>query len=266
MTALSAYVDGIAVLGPGLPDWPATRAILAAEKCYTPAATILPAVAVLPPAERRRTGRAVRLAIAVGLEASAHAGIDPRSLPTVFASSGGDGENCHEICAALASSERSISPTRFHNAVHNAPAGYWSIATHAIASSTVLCAYDGSFAAGLLEAAAQVAIYRLPVLLIAYDTGYPSPLREKRPILDAFGVALVLAAERQERSIAQLQASLSDRPADRVADHEMEILRTGVPAARALPLLERIARRDSGTANLEYVGATTLRLDLLVCC
>ena len=76
-------------------------------------------------------GAVVKLALAVGLEACAHAGAIPARLPAVFTSSGGDGRNCHEICAALASAERLISPTRFHNSVHNAAAGYWGIATGA---------------------------------------------------------------------------------------------------------------------------------------
>ena len=102
----------------------------------------------------------VKLALAAGLEATRQAGADPAQLPAIFTSSGGDGQNCHEICQALASAERQLSPTRFHNSVHNAAAGYWSIATGATPASNALCAYDASFAAGLLEALTQVAIER----------------------------------------------------------------------------------------------------------
>ena len=68
--SLCAYVAGIGVLGPGLPDWPAARAVLRGETAYVPAATVLPPPAILPPAERRRTGRVVKLALAVALEAA----------------------------------------------------------------------------------------------------------------------------------------------------------------------------------------------------
>ena len=64
---------------------------------------MLPPPEGLPPAERRRTGAVVKLALAVGLEATRQAGAIPRELPAVFTSSGGDGENCHEICQVLAS-------------------------------------------------------------------------------------------------------------------------------------------------------------------
>ena len=135
----------------------------------------------------------MRLALAVGLEATTNAAADPAALPALFTSSGGDGANCHEICQVLAGTERALSPTRFHNSVHNAPSGYWGIATGASAASNALCAFDASFGAGLLEALTQVQVDRTAVLLIAYDASYPAPLLSARPIPDAFGVALVLA-------------------------------------------------------------------------
>lgn len=259
------YVEGISVLGPGLADWPTTRAVLRGERTYTHAAAILPPPALLPPAERRRVGRVVKLAIAIGLEASAHAAMEPESLTTVFASSNGDVENCHEICVALAAPARSMSPTRFHNSVQNAPAGYWGIATGAMAPSTMICAYDGSFAAGLLEASAQIIGAQRPVLLIAYDADYPFPLREKRPMLDTFGVALVLSPERSERSVAALTVELSDGPVDSLANPHLERLRTGTPAARALPLLEWVARAVGGSTRLEYLDAMSLQLEVRPC-
>ena len=152
MSGLSAYVDGVGLIGPGLANWTLGKAILAGEATYVEQCALLPAADTLPSAERRRVGRVVRLALAIGYEAASAAGQDTASLATVFASSGGDGDICHQICQMLATGDRQISPTRFHNSVHNAPAGYWGIATGARAPSTSLCAYDGSFGAGLLEA------------------------------------------------------------------------------------------------------------------
>lgn len=266
MSELTAYIDGISVIGPGLADWPAAEAVLAGRAAYAPGPTVLPVPTALPAAERRRTGHIVKLAIAAGLEATGRAGIDAATLATVFSSSGGDGDNCHEICQALATSERQVSPTRFHNSVHNASAGYWSIATGAMAASTALCAYDASFAAGLLEALIQVVVERRPVLLIACDTPYPQPLREKRPIADAFGTAFVLAPALSVRSVARLSATLGgndnidclDRP-------ELEALRLNVPAARSLPLLALIARRRAGSAAIEYLSPTSVRTAVEPC-
>ena len=169
MKPLQAQIEGIGLLGPGFADWAAAAAALRGDAAVTGQPTVVPPLQVLPPAERRRAALIVRLAVTAGLQATANAGRDPALLPSIFASSGGDGPNCHELCTVLASSDRQVSPTRFHNAVHNAAAGYWSIATGAKTSSGALSAHDASFAAGLLEALVLVATDASPVLLIGYD-------------------------------------------------------------------------------------------------
>jgi hypothetical protein len=232
---------------------------------YTPGPLVVPAPAALPPAERRRVGRITRLAIEAGLDASGRAGLDAAQLATVFASSGGDGDNYHAICETLATTMRQLSPTRFHNSVHNASAGYWSIATGAMAPSTALCAYDASFAAGLLEALAQVVTSHAPVLLIACDTSYPQPLHAKRPVLDGFGVAMVLASTRGEHSLTRLVAALVDAPVDHCELPALEALRVQTPPGRSLPLLARIACRQAGSVILEYLGQCGLRTTVEPC-
>jgi len=250
------------MLGPGLPDWPTSAAVLREARAYERARTQLPLPEALPPAERRRAGRIIRLALAIGTEAVAQAGRDARALPSVFSSSGGDGENCHAICVALAEPERLISPTRFHNSVNNAAAGYWSIAQGCTEASLTLCAFDASFGAGLIEALAQVAQTRQPVLLLAYDADYPPPLGAHRPIPDAFGVALLLAPADSARALARVRVSLCHEPACRLARAELEALRASIPAARALPLLERVARSRPGRSIIDYLDDTRLAVEL----
>jgi len=264
VTELAAYVDGVGVLGPGIADWPHAVRVLGGEP-WTHAPTAVPAPQCLPSAERRRTGTIVKLALAVGLEATSRAAKDPATLPAVFTSSGGDGENCHEICQVLASSDRQISPTRFHNSVHNAAAGYWGIATHATPASNALCAHDGSFAAGLLESLTQVAIERTAVVLIAYDGRYPEPLYRERPIPDAFGVALVLSPSAGTTSLAQLRASLSDAPENHMTDSALEELRAAIPAARSLPLLDCLANGRSDRVVLDYLDGLRIALEVNTC-
>ncbi len=255
---LNAWVEGIGVIGPGLADWPQAAAVLRGEADYEPGRCALPVPPALPATERRRTGAAIRVALAAATAACEAAGRPPSTLATVFSASGGDGDNCHAICEVLASSERFISPTRFHNSVHNAPAGYWSIAAQAMAASTSLAAFDASFAAGLLEAIVQSQASCEPRMLIAYDTGYPEPLHAKRPIPDAFAVALVLVPERSERAVAQLSLALGDGTVERCANPALETLRAVNPAARALPLLAALAQRRAGTIVLDYLAPPRL--------
>ncbi|HJU49409.1 MAG TPA: beta-ketoacyl synthase chain length factor, partial [Pseudogulbenkiania sp.] len=165
MTTATIYLEGLSVLGLGMNDWAAAVPNLLGQQPFQPEAVRLVAPAILPSTERRRVGDAVKLSMAVGLAAVESAGADAGSLPNVFSSTGGDCENCHSLLDVLASSERMISPTRFHNSVHNAPAGYWGIATQCTEASTSLCAYDATFGAGLLETVTQAQSAGKPCLL-----------------------------------------------------------------------------------------------------
>jgi hypothetical protein len=264
MNQLSACIRGIGLLGPGFDNWSSGAAVLQGETPYQPARTLLPTPMMLPTAERRRAGRVIQLALAVGLEAVTHAGADAHTLVTVFSSSGGDGDNCNQICTTLASSERQLSPTRFHNSVHNAASGYWGIAYGCQAPSSALCAHDASFGAGLLEALAQLAAGSEAVLLLAYDADYPPPLYAKRPIPDAFGVALVLERVHSPATLAQLRLSLCEPVGLPMHDPQLESLRRAVPAARSLPLLQRLALRARGRVVLDYLDTVGLALEVEV--
>ena len=205
MSLAPMFIQGIGLLGPGLASWPDAQATLRGSTPHQFVPTVLPAPPRLPPAERRRAGAVIRLAMAVAEEAIAHAGVDPQTLATVFSSSGGEGSNCHSLCETLASPNPLISPIRFTNSVHNAASGYWHIAVGSRYTSTSLCAYDGSFGAGLIEAATLMHTNGEPLLLVAYDLPYPEPLNTVRPLPDNLGVALVLTPVPNSRSIAELR-------------------------------------------------------------
>jgi hypothetical protein len=223
---MKAYIDGVGILAPGLGSWRAARPVLAGEGRYEPGEMPRPAAEILPPAERRRCGDLVKLALHVGAEALAPGGARAEDLATVFTCATGHGEVLHQICETLAGSARDVSPTRFHNSVHNAAAGYWSIATGARAASTSLCAHQGSFAAGLVEAAVQARAENRPVLLIAYDLPPPPPLAAVVPCTLPCGLAMLLAPARRgepgrDRARARARRGGDDarRPRARAAAH-----------------------------------------------
>lgn len=247
MSNLTVYLDAIGLCGPGLQSWVASQAVLNGASAYVQTLTEIAPSDYLPPAERRRVGTAVKLALAAAKDALADSSYDASLLLSVFSSSGGDGDNCHTICEALASSDRMISPTRFTNSVHNAPSGYWGIALKARPASTSLCAFDGSFSTGLLEAATQAIQAKAPVLLIAYDTPYPEPLRAVRPIAHSMGVALVISPQPTSATVASIRLSLGKGQSSAMPDAQLEALRINVPAARSLPLLRAIACGQKNT-------------------
>lgn len=257
---MKLFVESAAILAPGLTDWAAARAVLAGEKAYEPAPLALPVAELLPAAERRRASSTIKLALALGHEALSCSGRPVDSVATVFVSSGNDGDVINEICITLAGSDRQVSPTRFHNSVHNAPSGYWGIATHSHHPSTSLCGFDWSFAIGLLEAAAQLQVDRPEVLLVAYDTPYPEPLRGLRPVTQPFGTALLLTRDRTGGAIARLELTMDARAREisRMSDAALEQLRNANPCARALPLLAVLAGAQPQSVTLERDAGQTL--------
>ncbi|HEY0720794.1 MAG TPA: beta-ketoacyl synthase chain length factor [Gammaproteobacteria bacterium] len=251
---ITVHVAGIGLCGPGMADWPAGRAILRGELSFS-SELPNPAPAILPAAERRRCGQATRYALQVAHEAVTAAGIAPTEAAVVFASADADGENLHYILESLATPEHEVSPTRFHNSVHNAAAGYWNIATGAHTPANSIACFDHSFSAGLVEAATQVVTANRSVLLVAFDLPFPSPLNEVRPIVAPFATALVLTPQATDSTLAQLTITLESRGGEsRCARAELEELRRGNPAARALPLLQAIAQQQQPSLLFAWGG------------
>jgi Beta-ketoacyl synthase, N-terminal domain len=265
LTVLRVWVQGVGLLGPGLSSWASARDALRDALPHHSAPTVLPPPARLPPAERRRAGAAVKLALAVADDAVAHAQIDPGTLATVFTSSSGEGNHCHALCETLATAAPLVSPTRFTNSVHNAASGCWHIAVASRASSTSLCAFDGSLSAGLIEAATSVQLSGAPVLLVASDSPYPEPLHATRPLPDHFGVALLLAPAAGERPIGALTIELINADVAPTAcdDPSLDALRRAIPAAAALPLLIALAQgRRPQRVVLEYLAGMRLAVEV----
>lgn len=264
---MKVFVEGVGIVGPGLCGWQASQPILAGTAAYTEAPLVIPPNDLLPPAERRRTGLSVKIALAIGCEAIAHAKRNASELPSVFASSAGEGENMQAIFETLASDGREISPTRFHNSVHNAPSGYWSIATKSMAPSISLACYDASFVAGLIEASAQAFTGKNGVVLMSYDSPYTHPLHKVRPISAGFGIALTLTGNKTDRSLAELDIGIGHRTGSStaIADKQLDALRLGVPAARGLPLLAALAARAQSRICLDYVAGSQVTVAVQPC-
>lgn len=259
---LQLRICGVGVRGPGLIDWAQAKLLFRGDAAYRFEPMVKAMPDMLPAAERRRSSDSVRLAIEVAQQAVRDAGIDAATLANVFSASDSDGRIIHDICEALAQDERHVSPTAFHNSVHNAPAGYWSIATGCHAASTSLSAYDLSFAAGLIEAATQVVADGRDVLLVACDLPLPPPLHALRPIDQPFAAALVLAPVRQQPDPPAWELTIAPPHASQVDTSEApECLRTN-PAARCWPLLASLARGTAGAAHvrLAYFDNQTLVL------
>lgn len=261
MNTLVARIEGIGFWAGGLPSW---RAALEHVRQGTPPGEGgRPVPRLLAPNERRRAPPSVAVALDVALAACEDAARDPATLPSVFASTHGDLGITDYMCATLADDPRAISPTKFHNSVHNAAAGYWTIGAGCLRPATALSAHRASFAQGLLEALAQLACGDPAVLLVGYDTEGSGPLGNVARSRGLLGGALVLASGGDGRSGGEgisLRATLVEGEAP-VRPGPLARLGADNAMAPMLPLFDALAVR--GDLALLHAGhGRSLRVEL----
>jgi hypothetical protein len=254
----AVHLDAVGLAGPGMASWLEGLEVLADESRYRNGDNPQYTPALLPVNERRRVSATVRLALQVAEEAMARSSLDFRGLCSVFATRDGDTEIIHRICTALTQPERPVSPTQFHNSVHNAAAGYWAIAAGSPMPSTTVSAYHASFVAGLMEASAQVQVEARPVLLVAYDQSPPEPFAACVGTYPSFAVALVLSPDATAQSTPLSIETVSRQPVESMDCDALERLRVGNPAACVLPLLRALAIGAPARVILPHVNGLQL--------
>lgn len=259
---LIVHVEGIGWWSPGLADWNSAAQALR-ENRVPEHGDPRPNATILPPNERRRAPEPVLLACDVGAQACTMAARAPAELPCVFASVHGDIAITDDLCTTLAHEPLELSPTRFHNSVHNAAAGYWTIAAHCHAASSAISAWHGSFAAGLLEAAIQSHTERTPVLFAAYDNALRGPLVDFIPGSVSLGLALIVNAQHTAQSVAELHlrhvaagAQPTESPEPWVA------LARATPMAASLPLFIALARKQQARIALRNGAGSALAIEV----
>ena len=256
------HVNGVAIWSERLPGWERARRILSgAEAAPTEPAT-RPAPELLPPNERRRAPDTVALALEAAMAACRNAGLAPGSLPSVFSSMHGDLAITDYMCATMASTPALVSPTRFHNSVHNAAAGYWTIGVDCVRPYTALSAGEQSFGAGLLETCVQAHSSGENVLLVAYDIDARGPLTPMAQSKHLLAAALVIGPEPGTNALARLELSLRVATGHSVsrARPENAALVAGNSTEACLPFMEALAL--GGTRQIFCLATPTLMLDL----
>lgn len=261
MSAMQIHVNGIGLWSPELRDFEDLRN--QRDGAQTEERAARPPASVLPANERRRAPESVLLAIEVAGQAMAMSGLAASDVPCVFSSTYGDQSISDYMCATLASAPTELSPTRFHNSVHNAPAGYWTIATGCHATSSAVSAGHASLGAGLLEATALDLTEQRPVLLVCSDIEGSGPLREMSGTRSSFGMAMLLSPTATSHTVASFGID--------VMPHAGEILRpsplTGAwyeanpIATAAWPLLQNLV---AGKGACILAAAETLALKVVL--
>jgi len=258
----TAFVSGVALWAPRVPGWTVAAPVLRgdAEAPEQPAPRPVPAL--LAPTERRRAPDTVAIALEVGARACESAGADPKHLASVFACTQGDLAINDYMSETLARTPTLVSPIRFHNSVHNAAAGYWTIGTGCMRPYTAISAYEDTFGEGLLETLVQTLSSGQPTLFVAYDIEARGPLAAMQPSRGIVGAGLVIAPSPGARSLARIRWR-TVRGTERTAPLlRNAVLVEGNAMAACLPLFEAIAMEERRTVRVGLSPSMLLEMEL----
>lgn len=188
---------------------------------------------LLPPRLRRRMSSATRLALVAGERACKDAVVDISSIPSVFASIVGEIKITDTLCRNIAEKRLPISPTQFHNSVHNTAAGYWSMITKNRHATQAIGAGENTLVMGLLESHCQLQMTTEQILLICYEEMAPEPLVTGEQVSDCAVAFLLGRAKDGEDAIGIYQGGCGS------------VNQSWSAVAKALALAETIRKQDS---------------------
>ncbi|NMH60661.1 beta-ketoacyl synthase chain length factor [Alteromonas ponticola] len=196
---------------------------------------------VIPPNERRRAPLPVRLAVESSWQATQSAGVTPDALTCVFVSGLGDTDLTDYMCKVLASEHKELSPTKFHNSVHNAPAGYWTISTKTMRAANSVAGFEQSVSLTLLEAMIQCESESVPLLVTFYDAPVADVLSPLLANQEPFAFSLVIYPGSADIKGIALSATVSNSesvswPASPSENSYLSALYKDNPSAKILSL------------------------------
>ncbi len=255
-------VAGISFWATRFPGWEIARAVIRGEAAAPEGNSPRPAPTMLAPTERRRAPDSVALALEVAAKACEGSEIATDTLPSVFASTHGDLAISDYMCSTLATTPTMVSPIKFHNSVHNAAAGYWTIGTHCLAPYTAISAHHYTFGMGLLETLVQVVDTQAPVLYVAFDVEGKGPLRAISQSEGLVGVGLVVEPARENARGMRLTAHVGAESAVTLATSQAAELVAKNSMAPCFPLLEALAREQSAKVTVATSPNSRLMLEL----
>ncbi|MBX2849931.1 MAG: beta-ketoacyl synthase chain length factor [Acidiferrobacterales bacterium] len=268
-TSIDFQILGVGAWGPTFHNWSDLQALLKGEILEVEASKG-PKPEVIPANERRRAPLPVRLSVESSWQACQAANLEPADLVSVFVSGLGDTQLTDYMCRTLASDNKALSPTKFHNSVHNAAAGYWTISTGCMQAANSVAGFQQSVSLTLLEALIQCQAEQRPILLTFYDAPCSEVLRDLMKNEIAFAASVIVApaefvapeGNAQSSSLVyqmQLQQQSADWP-QFDADDFLQQCYTTNPVGRILPLLKTIAQAGSEPISLPVSAETSIHI------
>ena len=206
-----------------------------------------PACGLLPPRLARRASLLTRMLLEVAAQAGTSAGVDLRSVATVFGTARGEVEMLDALLEML-TDDGQLSPSRFHNSVYNTASGHFSIAAVNRGFSTTLAVGHDTVALALIEAGCLLRERAEAVLIVVGDDAVNIPfvrragaqplaaaicLTRDRPAGQSFGTMAVVGRCQAPAARTEIPTQFADNP-----------------IAPVLPLLSALQRRSAGEIAL----------------
>ena len=257
---IPVYINSLSIAAPNLMGLEQAMPILAGKTQWQSTEFSKLAPQLLPANERRRTTSYIKLAIQVAAEANGN----NENLAAIFASSNGDFFITDHICNSLSQESKYVSPTQFHNSVHNAASGYWAIASKSQAASTSISTGDSTFSSGLLEAVTQVLTQKEDVLYVAFDYPAKAPLNKFSDVSEVFATAFILSLNKANNSHAAIKLNITqeEMAKSQCINTSLTPLQNANPIAESLPLLEALCLKKTTSVYLPYLNNSKLKIDI----
>ena len=264
---LEAKIVAVGAWGAGFRNWQDLQKLLEGKTVEDDGAKG-PKPEIIPANERRRAPLPVRLAVESSWQATQASALSPEELTCVFVSALGDTQLTDYMCKVLAGDSKQLSPTKFHNSVHNAAAGYWTISTGCMKAANSVAGYEESVSLTLLEALTQIANEKTPVLLTFYDAPVSLVLKDLLKNEYPFAVSLVLVPGNMDIEGVKISAEILDDVAQwpllEGCTDELKALYQSAPTARVLSLLEKLRKAKISGLNeqieVPLSAGTSMRL------
>jgi hypothetical protein len=259
------YIQSICAYSPMFSDWPEAVKFLQKGDTYNPSEQRkIPKAEILSPTERRRASRTVNLALNVAEQAQQSSCVSMDDLSKVFSCSNGDSDIFNYLCSEVSLESILLSPTKFHQSLHNSVAGYWDIYSGSSQCSTSISAGEYSFIAGLIESALLTMNKQRPVLYVSYDLAPPPRLNSWINISKSMAVAFVITAKPLTNAIAECKLSIGPGVCNStcMSDSDLELFRKTNPAAASLPVLDALANRKKGSIYFDFHQGQQVMLNI----
>lgn len=257
------YLEGVSVLGPGLPDWETAAELLCAQERYKSEPEPAINLSALGSGTRRRTSEHMQVAIQAAGKIIEQFDVDQHTVKLILATTEVDLFIYDKISQSLCQESKPVSPQQFQNTILHAAASHLGIHLKNISGATTVTGAENSFAVGLLQTYAYVQAEQKDALFIAYDAPGPGIFGDEARDRSLFSVGMLFKASASSKTLRSLNLSLVEETHESSFEPVLlESLRNNSSAARSLPLLSAIANDTSCPINLPYSDQLKLQVNL----